>query len=89
MTIRRATEAEEAELHSLWAEFCAEVPEPPGFPPETWEEQWKTLRAAIATGAVYVAEEGGGLVGIAEVLAPDRGVSHLEWAHVRPAFQQG
>ena len=37
MNIRPATSADEAALRSLWEEFEAEVPEPEGFEPETWE----------------------------------------------------
>jgi ribosomal protein S18 acetylase RimI-like enzyme len=84
VTIRRATDADEAGLRRLWEEYTAEVPEPPGFPPELWEEEWETLRKGIAGGGVHVAEEDGGLVAVVAVMAPDRGVAHVQWAHVRP-----
>ena len=35
--IRPATEADEAVLHELWEEFVAEMPEPGGFEPDSWE----------------------------------------------------
>jgi ribosomal protein S18 acetylase RimI-like enzyme len=82
MNIRRAAEADEAELSRLWADFCTEVPEPPGFPPEEWSEQWDAIRKSLEGGAVYVAESEGRLAGVVHVQRPDRGVAHLEWAHV-------
>src|SRR6202011_1614274 len=82
VNIRLATKLDEAELRRLWDDFCAEVPEPPGFPPEEWAEQWKVIQRSLDGGAVYVAESDGQLVGVAHVQAPDRGVAHLEWAHV-------
>jgi ribosomal protein S18 acetylase RimI-like enzyme len=83
VTIRRATAADEAELQRLWSEFCAEVPEPHGFPAEEWSEEWDVLRPSLEDGAVYVAEDGGALVGVVHVKPPDRGIAHVEWAHVR------
>lgn len=82
MNIRRATEGDEAELRRLWEDFSTEVSEPPGFPSEEWAEQWEVIRRSLDGGAVYVAESDGQLVGVAHVRAPDRGVAHLEWAHV-------
>ena len=40
LSVRRATEADEAMLRELWEEFEREVPEPAGFEPETWEQEW-------------------------------------------------
>jgi ribosomal protein S18 acetylase RimI-like enzyme len=88
VTVRPATEADEAALRSLWAEFNAEVPEPPGFQPEPWEDEWGNLRRDIVAGAVYVAEEDGEVVAVAQVNPPERGVAHLEWAHVRQGFRR-
>jgi hypothetical protein len=68
--IRRATEADEAAIGLLWAEFTSEVPEPPGFPTEPWEDELAELRKDMAGGAVYVAEQDGEVVGIAQVAAP-------------------
>jgi ribosomal protein S18 acetylase RimI-like enzyme len=82
VNIRLATDADEAELRRLWEDFSTEVPEPPGFPPEDWSEQWDLIRQSLDGGAVYVAEGDGRLAGVAHVRKPDRGVAHLEWAHV-------
>jgi ribosomal protein S18 acetylase RimI-like enzyme len=82
VNIRLATTADEGELRRLWEDFCIEVPEPPGFPSEEWADQWKALQRSLDGGAVYVAESDGKLVGVTHVQAPDRGVAHLEWAHV-------
>jgi ribosomal protein S18 acetylase RimI-like enzyme len=90
VTIRRAIAADEAELQRLWAEFCAEVPEPPGFPEEEWSEQWGVLQTSLEDGVVYVADDGDALVGVVHIRPPDRGVAHLEWAHVsRDSRRQG
>jgi ribosomal protein S18 acetylase RimI-like enzyme len=83
VNIRPATEQDEQALRGLWVEFGTEVPEPPGFTPEPWEEDWGDLRKDMAEGSVYVAEEDGALVGVAQLRAPERGVAHLVWAHVR------
>jgi ribosomal-protein-alanine N-acetyltransferase len=88
VTIRRATEADEPALRKLWDEYTAELPEPAGFPPDLWEAEWPEIRRDIAGGAVYVAEEDDELVGIAQVTAPDRWLSHLEWAHVRSDWRR-
>lgn len=90
MNIRRATEDDEAALRELWQEFGAEVPEPPGAIPETWEEEWIEQRADIATGAFYLAEDEQGVVGMARAAAPERGRTHVTLVHVRPrARRQG
>lgn len=86
MNIRPATEADGAPLRALWEEYEVEVPEPPGFLPEPWEQQWTAIQKSIGGGgAVYVAEEGDAhaLVAVVHVLPPERGVAHVEWAHVR------
>ena len=54
MNVRRATESDEAVLRELWQEFNAEVPEPEGFEPESWEEEWADTRDDIASGGVTV-----------------------------------
>ena len=84
MTIRRATPEDESVLHELWDEFELEVPEPEGFIGETWEEEWRDTQRDIADGAVYVAEDDEGPVGVARASAPERGRSHLHLIHVRP-----
>jgi ribosomal protein S18 acetylase RimI-like enzyme len=84
MTIRRATEADKAALRELWEEFEREVPEPPGFTPETWEEEWADTRRDIAGGAVYLAFDDEGVAGVARATAPERGRSHIPLVHVVP-----
>jgi ribosomal protein S18 acetylase RimI-like enzyme len=82
--IRRATEADEAVLRELWEEFEAEVPEPPGFTPETWEEAWADIRRHIAEGVALLAEDDEGPVGHAWAAAPLHGRVHLTDVYVRP-----
>jgi ribosomal protein S18 acetylase RimI-like enzyme len=84
MNIRRATEADEAVLRELWEEFEAEVPEPEGFEPESWEEEWKDTRDDIASDGVFLAEDDEGAVGVLRIEAPERGAMHIQLAHVRP-----
>jgi ribosomal protein S18 acetylase RimI-like enzyme len=82
--IRRATEADEAVLRELWEEFEAEIPEPPGFTPETWEEAWADIRRHIADGVALLAEDDAGPVGHAWAAAPVHGRVHLTDLYVRP-----
>jgi ribosomal protein S18 acetylase RimI-like enzyme len=82
--IRRATEADEAVLRELWEEFEAEVPEPPGFTPETWEEAWADVCRHIADGVALLAEDDEGPVGHAWAAAPVHGRTHLSDIFVRP-----
>jgi GNAT superfamily N-acetyltransferase len=90
VTIRRATEADEAILRELWEEFEAEVPDPEGFTPETWIEDWADTRENIATGAVFVAEDETGPIGVARLEKPQYGASHVQLVYVRPrARRQG
>ncbi|MBA3843947.1 MAG: GNAT family N-acetyltransferase [Actinobacteria bacterium] len=89
MTIRRATEADEAVLRELWQEFEQEVPFPHGEP-ETWDEEWKDIRDDLAGGGVFVAEDEAGAVAVARVEAPSHGRAHLHLVYVRPrARRQG
>jgi ribosomal protein S18 acetylase RimI-like enzyme len=88
VNLRGATEHDEPRVRALWEEFEVEVPEPPGFPPEPWAEQWSAIRKSFEDGAVYVAEEGDELVAIVHVKAAEAGVAHVEWAHVRPAWRR-
>ena len=88
MSIRPATEADEAALHELWQEFVAEVPEPGSFAPDSWEEDWVSLRTNIASGAVFVAEDDGGAIGFAEASAAELRRWHLETVHVRPVARR-
>jgi ribosomal protein S18 acetylase RimI-like enzyme len=89
VNVRRAGLADEPMLRMLWEEFEREVPEPPGFPPEEWAQAWGGLRSSMAGGgAVYVAEDAGTLVGVVHLEPPDRGVTHVEWAHVAPTARR-
>jgi len=84
VTIRRATEADEPTLRELWEEFEREVPEPSGWDPETWEQEWKDTRDDLATGGVFLAEGVDGAAGVARIEAPERGAAHIQLLHVRP-----
>ena len=84
MNIRRATEADEATLRELWEEFETEVPVPAGFTPETWEQDWRDTREDIASGAVFIAEDDTGPIGVARLQKPEYGASHLQLLYVRP-----
>lgn len=83
MTIRDATEADEAALRELWEEFEREVPGP--FDEgETWEEEWADTAIDIREGVVLVAEDDGGVAGYLRLRAQRHGVSHLSIVYVRP-----
>jgi ribosomal protein S18 acetylase RimI-like enzyme len=84
MTVRRATEADEAVFRELWQEFELEVPEPPGTAPETWEEEWADVLVAIAGGAAFLDEDDEGVTGMARATPPERGRSHLVLVYVQP-----
>jgi ribosomal protein S18 acetylase RimI-like enzyme len=84
VTIRRATEADEATIRELWEEFQLEVPEPDGFEPETWEQEWDDVQKNLATGAVFLAEDDAGTVGVARVEEQHQGSSHIHLVYVRP-----
>ena len=84
MTVRRATEADEPAIRELWTEFEQEVPEPPGFVPETWEEEWTDTRRQISAGGVFIAEDDEGPVGLAKIDPPSHGAAHVHLVHVRP-----
>ena len=89
MKIRRATEADAAAIRELWEEFEAEVPEPDDVGPErTWEEEWADVTADIAGGAVYLAEDGEGTVGMARATTPERRRSQLVLVYVRRAARR-
>jgi ribosomal protein S18 acetylase RimI-like enzyme len=82
VTIRRATEADEAVLRELWEEFEREVPEPVGEP-EPWEEEWADTLDDIRGGGVFLAEDEEGPVGVARIEAPVHGRAHVQLVHVR------
>jgi ribosomal protein S18 acetylase RimI-like enzyme len=84
VNVRRATEGDETILRELWEEFEAEVPEPPGFVPETWEEEWSDTLDDLRDGSVFVAEDEQGIVGVARAEAPVRKRTHIQLVYVRP-----
>jgi ribosomal-protein-alanine N-acetyltransferase len=88
--IRRATEADQATIHELWQEFEDEVPQAEGFLPETWEEEWSDVQENLATGAVFLAEDDAGPLGVARLQEMRQGSSHIHLVYVRPrARRQG
>ena len=90
MNVRSATADDQPVLRELWEEFGREVPEPPGFVPETWEEEWRDTLRQIQAGGVFLAEDGEGAVGVAKIEARDHGTVHIHLVHVRPrARRQG
>jgi len=84
VNIRRATSADEAALRELIDEFGAEIPEPDDVGPESWDEEWASISRSLDGGAVYLAEDEDGPVGMAYAAPPERGRSHLTVVHVRP-----
>jgi GNAT superfamily N-acetyltransferase len=82
--IRRATEDDQGTIRELWEEFQLEVPEPEGFVPETWEQEWDDVQKNIATGAVFLAEDEAGPVGVARLEEQHQGSSHIHLVYVRP-----
>lgn len=82
MTIRRATEADEATLRELWEEFEREVPWEIEEP-ETWEEEWSDIRDDLRAGGVFLAEDDQGAVGVARIEETERGRAHVHLVHVR------
>jgi ribosomal protein S18 acetylase RimI-like enzyme len=88
--IRRADESDQPVLRELWEEFEAEVPPDEGFVPETWEQDWVDVQKNIATGAVFLAEDDAGPIGVARMSEPQYGASHIQLVYVRPrARRQG
>ncbi len=88
MKVRRATEQDEAAIRELWSEFEREVPEPEGFVPETWEEEWRDTHRQIGEGGVFLAEDDDGVVGFAKIGAPKYGAMHVHVVHVRPRVRR-
>jgi ribosomal protein S18 acetylase RimI-like enzyme len=82
VTIRRATEGDEAVLRELWEEFSREVPEPIGEG-EPWEEEWSDTLDDIRGGGVFLAEDDEGPLGVARIEAPTHGRAHVQLVYVR------
>ena len=57
MTIRPVTDADEEAIRELWEAFEAEMPGPPGYQPETWDEAWADIRRHAAEGVALIAED--------------------------------
>jgi ribosomal protein S18 acetylase RimI-like enzyme len=90
VNVRTATAADQQALRELWEEFEVEVPEPDGFEPETWEEEWAQLQEEMTTGCVLLAEDDQGPVGMLEARRADAGRWHVETLQVRErARRQG
>lgn len=82
MTIRQATESDEATLRALWEEFEREVPW--GIEdPESWEDEWRDTLDDVRTGGVFLAEDDEGPVGVARIESTVRGRAHVQLVHVR------
>lgn len=84
MNVRRATLADEATLRELWEEFQREVPDPPGFIEESWDEEWTDTSRQLDAGGVFLAEDDGKVVGVAKIDTPRHGAMHVHLVHVRP-----
>jgi ribosomal protein S18 acetylase RimI-like enzyme len=82
VTIRRATEEDEAIVRELWEEFEREVPWDIEEP-ETWADEWPDTLDDIRTGGVFLAEDDDGAVGVARIEQPLRGRAHVQLVHVR------
>jgi ribosomal protein S18 acetylase RimI-like enzyme len=80
VTIRRVTPADAELIRPLWEEFEAEVPEPQGYQPATWDEAWAEHSQEVG----FVAEDGEGAAAYAFATRPEHGRSHLEEIYVRP-----
>jgi GNAT superfamily N-acetyltransferase len=83
VTIRRATEADRDAIRVLWEQFGAEIPPAPGDE-ETFDEDWVDIAADIRDGAVYLAEDDDGPLGVVRVSAPARDAVMINEAHVAP-----
>jgi ribosomal protein S18 acetylase RimI-like enzyme len=84
MTVRRATEADQAVLRELWEEFEREIPEPEGFERETWEDEWNDTRRDLESGSVFLAEDDEGVLGVVRAERNKFGASHVHLVYVRP-----
>jgi ribosomal protein S18 acetylase RimI-like enzyme len=90
LTVRRASERDEAVLRQLWEEFEREVPEPPEVDAESWEDEWSDTLEDILGGGVFLAETAAGPVGVARIEPPTQGAAHIQLVYVREgARRQG
>jgi len=88
VNVRPATSADRDAIHELWQEFVTEVPEPEGFGPDSWETDWADIEKNMKDGAVFVAEDGGALLGFLEASSAEPDRWHVETVHVRPAHRR-
>jgi putative acetyltransferase len=88
ISVRSATDADEAALRELWEGFEREVPEPPGFEPETWEQEWEDTRRQIVAGGVFLAVDEDGPVGVAKIDEPKNGAMHVHLVYVVPRVRR-
>src|SRR4051794_5441822 len=88
MNIRAVTAADEAAIRELWEAFEAEVPEPPGFQPETWEQAWPDLSRHARDGVALLAEDEDGAAGYVFATALDGARSHVTDVYVRPGARR-
>jgi ribosomal protein S18 acetylase RimI-like enzyme len=82
MTIRRATEADEAVLRELWEEFNAEVPELPHRGEVDAEKELSEIRELVRSSLGLVAEDSEGAAGYA-LAKLDGSCCHLVDLYVR------
>jgi ribosomal protein S18 acetylase RimI-like enzyme len=85
VTIRRATNADQAVLRALWERFEEELGGEE-YLRETWEEAWQDLAETIRAGVALIAEEDGDAVGFVFCVLGDRGrkTAHVTDIYVRP-----
>jgi ribosomal protein S18 acetylase RimI-like enzyme len=89
VNIRPGNPADKDALHGLWQEFVTEVPEPEGFGPDSWESDWTAFEKHMkGDGCMFVAEDGGEIVGLLEADARQPGRWHVEIVHIRPAYRR-
>jgi ribosomal protein S18 acetylase RimI-like enzyme len=86
MNVRDATQLDEPVLRTLWEDFEAEIPDPPGFAiaSASWEQEWDQVRAFIENGLVLVAEDEEGVLGYVSFRPPEAGRARLADAYVVP-----
>jgi ribosomal protein S18 acetylase RimI-like enzyme len=85
VNVRRATALDETVLRELWEEFEREMPTPPKWDAETWEQEWLDTSRQIGEGGVFIAEYADGVVvGFAKIDPPRQGGAHVHLVHVRP-----
>jgi ribosomal protein S18 acetylase RimI-like enzyme len=88
--IRRVSDSDEGTIRGLWEEFEAEVPEPPSFAQETWEEAWADLSRHAREGVAVLAEDDEGAAGYAFAASPEQnGRAHVTDVYVRPRARRG